>query len=292
MIWLVVIGVGLLGGCGFPPIMPDMQPLHEATRTLIVEHESESALQVQTTNGSVSVEKDDRQDVEIVARLKATSPERLEATKIVAQRTEEGALDVHIDWADGKRQNREGCSFEIRLPDADGVHLRSSNGKLSAKGLAGPADLGTSNGAIEVHQHNGSLTVRTSNGKIVAKGVQGDLELNSSNGPIEATDALAAVQAKTSNGPLKIGLAPESPGPIKLDTSNGPVSVDLGPAFVGQLKMTTSNGPIKADNLPGARLLSSDKNRLELAFGDSEQESSIRTSNGPIDVSKREPQPE
>ena len=99
--WLILIGLGVFGGCGFPRMLPNMQPLAKETRTVIVDHVSESPVEVQTANGSVSVEKSDLDDVEIVAQLKATSADRLAATKIVAQRSEDDALDVHVDWAGG-----------------------------------------------------------------------------------------------------------------------------------------------------------------------------------------------
>ena len=46
----------------------------------------------------------------------------------LAERQDNGALAVSVEWPEGKRRNREGCSFEIRIPDAVDPTLRTSNG--------------------------------------------------------------------------------------------------------------------------------------------------------------------
>lgn len=274
--------IGLTQGCGLPLSL--IQPLHEETRTSNAPHMAGKPLQVVAANGSVTVSQSDRQDVQIVARLKAISPERLQAAKVVAERDDNGALSISVDWPEGKPHSREGCSFEVLIPDAEGVTLRSSNGKLDLAGLEGNADLHTSNGAIAVTAHDGPLKAATSNGQIVATGIQGAIDVSTSNGRIEITDATARVDAKTSNGSIDVSLDPEGPGPINARTSNGSITLALSPVMKGQLTLTTSNGSVNVDSSLEPQVTSRKKSHAVLDLGESEEQSTAKTSNGSIRV--------
>jgi hypothetical protein len=85
--------VGLLAGCNRGSFQAQ-PPLHKATRTINLPHRGESAIEVDAVNGSVVVSQSDRDDVQIVAHLRAVSPERLETAEVVADRDEGGALSV------------------------------------------------------------------------------------------------------------------------------------------------------------------------------------------------------
>jgi DUF4097 and DUF4098 domain-containing protein YvlB len=257
--------VGLLLGCNNGSFQA-LQPLHEATRTISVPHQGEAAIRVDAVNGSVVVSQCDRDDVQIVAHLKAVSAERLEAAEVVAGRDESGALSVSVDWPESKRRNREGCSFEVLIPDAVDVTLRTTNGRIDLAGLGGKADLHTSNGAVEVQGHNGPLDATTSNGRI------------------EIADVTSRVDAKTSNGAIAVSLAPEGPGPIDARTSNGSITLNLSPAMQGRLTLTTSNGSVRVDPSCEAQVVSERKNHAVLDLGSSANRSSATTSNGPIQV--------
>jgi putative adhesin len=277
--------IGLGSGCNLPVSL--VQPLHEETRTSNTPHLTGEALEVVAVNGSVTVSQSDREDVQIVAHLKAIFSERLEAVKVVADRDGNGTLSISVDWPDGKPKNREGCSFEVLVRDAEGVTLRSSNGRLDLSGLGGNADLRTSNGAIEVNSHNGPLKATTSNGQIAATGIEGVIDISTSNGRIEVTDATNRVDARTSNGSVDVSLDAEGAGPIKAQTSNGSITLALSPAMKGQLTLTTSNGSVKVDSGLESHVTSRKKSRAVLDFGESENQSTAKTSNGSIRVRSR-----
>ena len=92
--------------------------------------------------------------------------ERLAAAIILAERTEDGTLSIEVQWPDDRRKGREGCSFEVLIPSATGLDLQTSNGKLTAVGLSGRAELYTSNGTIEVSRHEGPVLAKTKNGRV------------------------------------------------------------------------------------------------------------------------------
>jgi DUF4097 and DUF4098 domain-containing protein YvlB len=289
-------------GCAFAGSTP---PLAKETRTLHVAHVPSSAVQVTTRNGAVTVEASERDEVEIVATLTATTQERLKETQVVAERDASNALIVGVDWAGGKPMNREGCGFRVLLPQATGAGIHTSNGGITIVGLEGMADLEASNGPIEVRQHGGDVKADTSNGPISVLQARGSVAAETSNGPvsihdpggrvlartsnskIEIVEASQAVTSRTSNGPISVRLSEHGVGPVEAHTSNGSVTLIVGNAFGGDLEMRTSNGSIRVDDLQNVTLVSESKGRRHLRVGSADIESQLETSNGSIHVRSR-----
>lgn len=273
------LGLAGLAGCGaWAPT------LAKETRLLDAEYSDAMALDVQTRNGGISVTRSDGETVRITARLKARSQDRLEATRIVTDHDPDGTLLVRVQWPDGERQRREGCSFEIETPGADGVRLDSSNGALRIDGLAGDAVLDTSNGSVTVRDHDGSVHARTSNGSVTLDRVSGDVFADTSNGGIHAIGVSGAVKADTSNGNVVIELSEDAEGPIRVGTSNGGVRLVLTPAFRGVLVLDTSNGGISYDTSASVRRVSASRNHARMEIGQGGPSSVVSTSNGSIRV--------
>lgn len=243
-----------------------LAPMHETTQLLECEYLPGAALHVTSENGSISVQESDRINVGIIAQIRAQTPQRLEATLVTAEEAVDGSLSVFVVWPEGRRKNREGCSFEIQIPGANGVDLQTSNGRLEAVGLGGKAELRTSNGAIRVERHRGTIQAQTSNGKI------------------EITGASENVTAHTSNGSVHVGLQPDATGPIDVKTSNGRIELEVGPSFSGSLQLQTSNGSIDANDVAQAEIVSATRRQVRLAFQEGQPPSTATTSNGSIRV--------
>lgn len=252
--------VGVLPACSIF-VGSESEKVRE-TRHSSVNHVSGAGLRVKNSNGSIRAVQAHRADVGIVARLCCRTQERLDATRIVAER-EGDLLSVYVEWADGRRRNGEGCSFEVQLPEAVGVELRSSNGALECVGLGGEASLHTSNGRIEIADHAGPVVACTSNGKIVAEEVSESMELRTSNGSIRAVNVVS---------------------PVVATTSNGSVSLELATDFSGEMSANTSNAKLDVSGLDNARLISSSKQRVVFAMGDSATKSRVSTSNGSVRI--------
>lgn len=244
------------------------------TVTLSVAHSAGKAVDVDTENGAISVVRGTTSEVQITAKLKAVTQERLDATTVTASRDDAGTLVVRVAWPE-KRRSNEGCSFEITLPDAVGVNLNSSNGELTVSGLAGPAVLKTSNGAIDATDHAGPITADTSNGAIVLKNVG------------------APVHASSSNGEVSLVMRLDAAGPVDLSSSNGAINLEFSPLFAGSLSASTSNGVVSLD-LPdkGVYVKKLSKTSCLMSFGEpapAAPKSSLETSNGSISVKARRP---
>ena len=257
------------------------------TRTTVVDHVQDAAVQVESVNGGIKVTQSDRGDVQVIAHVKARTQERLDATTVSVTRDELNNLRVGVEWPEG-RKNNEGCSFEIELPDASNVNLRSSNGKITLVGLSGTATLKTSNRSVRVEGFEGDVKADTSNGSVKIRDVEGLIDADTKNGSIEITEAKHQVIADTSNGSVHVKLADDdSAGPVEIDTSNGSVTLELNSAFTGQLSCRTSNAKIRLNGLSG-QVVDDGKRSKKIQFGDSMVESRIKTSNGSISVTQRD----
>ena len=247
------------------------EPPVEETRTSQLAHVVGSAISVETANGAISVETSDQaKEVTVVAKLKGTSKERLDATKVLAERKPDNSLSIYVKWPNDSRDGGEGCSFEIKLPDVNGATLKSSNGALTLVGASGDASLKSSNGAVKVSRHTGELKVKTSNGAITAEGINGPAELDTSNGAITLTLTAAAA------------------GQVHLDTSNGAITLAVGKAFAGELSAKTSNGSVAVPEGAGVKVLSKDKHHAKVSFGDGGKDSKVTSSNGSITIRRAE----
>ncbi|MHC4216974.1 MAG: DUF4097 family beta strand repeat-containing protein [Planctomycetota bacterium] len=257
--------------------------------SLTADHIPGSALVVDTKNGRIEViAEPQRTDVSIEARVRcrgttqAEADERLAATTISITRSADQTLIVQPVFP-GQRRGGEGASFSIKIPDANGLNLDTSNGTIVATGFSGHLRADTSNGSIRVTDHDGTAHVDTSNGGVTVTNLSGSLWADTSNGGITLTNVNGPVEADTSNGAIRLSLAGDQSGPLKLDTSNGAITVEVGGAFAGSVSFDTSNGAIHIEDQTG-RISSSTLSRNEgrVTVGEGGPASRLDTSNGSI----------
>ncbi|QXC62181.1 DUF4097 family beta strand repeat protein [Aquihabitans sp. G128] len=91
--------------------------------------------------------------------------------------------------------------------------------------VAGPVDLGVSNGSVRIEGGRGDVEVRGDNGEVTVVGGQGPLRLSTDNGSI-TTDAVRAdrVDARTDNGRIRLDLA-IAPRSVVARADNGGITV-------------------------------------------------------------------
>lgn len=226
-----------------------------------------AALSVKTANGGIEIVPTDSSEMRVKATVTAKTKERLAAVLVSATNDATTGNDVHVDFPPAATGEVEGCSLVIEVPRATNVKLVATNGGLSVSGTAGTATLETSNGGVTITAHDGSATIRTSNGQVMASSVSG------------------AAAIKTSNGPVTLRGASQ---PFEIETSNGPVQVTLTPGFGGIVSIATSNGKISLPKDATVESQSGNKGygnaEARISIGAGKEASSIRTSNGPVDV--------
>ncbi len=257
------------------------------TRTLSADWTAGMGLSVRTGNGRVAIERVDGEGIEIVAKLRMQTQERLDDTLIVADRREDGVLAIGVEWPEGRRLSNEGCSFEIRSPLLEGVHVDTGNGRVSLAGMAGHAEIKTSNGRVAVTEHDGSANINTSNGRVEARRIRSDVAIDTSNGRVTVMDARGEVFVDTSNGAVVVELADESQGPVDVRSSNGAVRLVVGEAFHGELSMRTTRGGFDIDDLEDVQMRSLSERSIRFVIGEEDQRSRVVTSNGTVTLERR-----
>jgi Toastrack DUF4097 len=244
-----------------------------ATETIPVQYVPATPIHVTTRNGSIEILGGaEGKDIIIKATITATgksqqeADDRLDRVKVYADRDSKDRLIVRADFGDTPRGS-DGVSYVITVPDADGARLRTSNGSVKVRGIAGGLDVQSSNGRIDVGDHSGRVKARTSNGSVAVK------------------DASGPVDVHTSYGSVTVMLRSDASGPLDVRTSNGRVNVTVGESFAGKMLARTSNGRVRFHNETGLEVGKRIKKRSgTLRFPRRGPESKLRSSNGSVTI--------
>jgi len=209
------------------------------------------AVTAETSNGSMSVTGERRNDILVRALVFARAS--------TAERAREIAREITVSTsgtikATGPRSfNREGwhVSLRIQAPNGTDLTLTSSNGSLSASDVRGRMRLRTSNGSIRLMDIAGDVEAATSNGSVNAtlSGSTWDgerLDISTSNGSVRLTvpeTYNARLVAGTSNGSIDVGFPVTVQGNLRrgrnIDTTLG----SGGPT----ISVRTSNGSVRLE---------------------------------------------
>jgi len=214
------------------------------------------------TNGSVVVEVWDQSSVEIVAEKRINSKsneeaqEAFEEVEIIVQEGD-GRLDIDteyptgpsafLDWLFGRSRNFS-VSYELRVPRAAEIEIRTVNGNVSTVGAEGRQRLRSTNGRIEIEGAQHGVDAHTTNGsidvRVVVASDPAEIELGTTNGSITLRippDARGHLEARTVNGTVKTDL----PITIQGTASKKRVSADLNGGGGGRIVLRTTNGSIR-----------------------------------------------
>ena len=117
----------------------------------------------------------------------------------------------------------------VQIPAATQLRLRSRNGAMHVRDLAGQLNARTRNGAIKVRQHRGPLRLAAANGAIdLSDSVAAQLEVSAANGSVNLTDVeTPRLQVSTSNGRVRVARGRIGGGTVRC--ANGRVALQLEP---------------------------------------------------------------
>lgn len=200
-------------------------------------------------NGGVTVNGWDRNEVQVVAMVRAQSRTRADA-EALAREVEVIAEPGRVR-TDGPRPQRGvnwSVSYEIMVPNRTDLDLESTNGGLDVYDVAGDLRLRTTNGGIELARVSGDVHGRTVNGGVRVE-LDGDrwsgrgLDLQTTNGGVtlQVPNGYSAdLTASTVNGGFDVDFPVTVQGrigrrleaslgnggpPIRIQTTNGGVSL-------------------------------------------------------------------
>lgn len=193
-------------------------------------------LTIETANGEVIVQSENRTDIRLEWRKTAQGTSQEEADRMVEEITIEKTtpsadlmrITARFEGSPGNR----GCAFHLRLPESLALVIHTSNGRLEFRGLSPSLELVTSNEAILAILDEPAKRIRaeTSNGTVHITGdATEDLSLVSSNGQVELQTTLAGVRydVRNSNGPITLQVPQNATGQLEAETSNSRIQVDL-----------------------------------------------------------------
>lgn len=119
---------------------------------------------------------------------------------------------------------------------------------ILANQTAGSLALETSNGRIELTNHQGDAVMVSTNGEIRAMNTSGTIQTETSNGAIVIDGALRGLKAHTSNGSVEIS-SRQVDGDWNVKTSHGKIDVKLPSGGDYRIEGEGSEGDIQT-NLP------------------------------------------
>jgi DUF4097 and DUF4098 domain-containing protein YvlB len=200
-------------------------------------------LRVENTNGGITVEAWDRNEVQVEAikQVRAANAEKaregLKLLRIEVQPSA-GALQIltkyprnegdgFFDWLSGSSVSMS-VTYKIKAPRELVSNLESTNGGVRLVGTRGRAQLSTTNGGVSVED------------------VEGNIRLRSTNGGLTVVNAAGSLDGITTNGGITARLN-EVDGDISLRTTNGSVTLRLRENLRASVDIATSNGGIHSD---------------------------------------------
>ena len=184
---------------------------------------------VKNVNGNIHVRSWDVDSVEVFAEIEVKAGSRRDAeefmkrVKIVTD-LRRGRLSVEpdypksrggggfLDWIFGRKPQVK-VEFWVRVPGKTDLQLKSVNGNVKVRDVAGRAEFGTTNGSIE------------------AEGMEGAVDAHSVNGGIRVelreVDRHEEMSFHTTNGSIKIYLPSDVEADIEASSVNGGISTDF-----------------------------------------------------------------
>lgn len=236
-------------------------------------------LEIENTNGGITIEAWDKAEVRLDAVKEVKAPDTADAEKLIKQIQIEvdsrpGALSVRtrlpkreqsgvLAWTKGSNINMN-VKYTLWVPRELAVNATSTNGGIKLVGTRGETELLTTNGGIDVQRVEGRIDLRTTNGGINVLNSGGSLE------------------AATTNGGITAELDDITGDRISLTTTNGGVTLKVPRSLRASIDASTSNGRVNTDlDLDGAQ---PGRKSLKAEVNGGGPDLIIRTTNGGVSI--------
>jgi hypothetical protein len=155
-------------------------------------------------------------------------------------------------WTQGFGWNSSGnLHFEVRVPRATRVDLKSSGGGIRVSGLEGNARVHSSGGGLRIADITGDVDAGSSGGGVEVKQVRGDVRVSSSGGGVDVAEVSGNVDAESSGGGVHVdGVG----GRVTAESSGGSVSAVLAEGNAAGGSLSSSGGGVSVTLARGTRL--------------------------------------
>lgn len=222
-----------------------------------------SALSLEAVNGSVTVDGDQSDAIEVQAHKAAPTDDTLESLTLESSRSD-GHLTLETSHDTSPLLFGPDPKIDLEVTVPAGVRL---------------ARAATTNGDVEVRNVTGELVAETTNGRIDIDGVDGGLVTESTNGEIHAAGVGGDVDADTTNGMIDVSLAAGGGG-LTATSTNGEITVRAPASLDATVSVSTTNGNVSVDGFDEST--ASSDGSLEVTLGTGARRIRIETTNGDV----------
>jgi DUF4097 and DUF4098 domain-containing protein YvlB len=183
-------------------------------------------MSVDTTNGGIQVDGEDRSDVSLEARVHVWAPTDATANNLLNQvsiDTENGVVRDHGPKFSLFGRSGYSVDYHLRVPRHLAAEFHSMNGGIELASLDGKIRFGTTNGGIDLSQLSGDVQGNTVNGGM-------DIALTGDHWQGEG------LQADTTNGGIELHVPDNYSAHLETSTVNGGISIDFPITIQGEIK--------------------------------------------------------
>jgi DUF4097 and DUF4098 domain-containing protein YvlB len=249
-------------------------------------------LVVETFNGAVDVKTGDRGMAQArVTKTAHGSDEQAakdDLKNVEVTMTQDGdTLRIRARSVTTDPPGSRGAAVEVQVPPGAALELHTHNGSITVGGSPGEVTADTYNGGIQVQGGKGQLRLTTKNGAVRVTGGAGRVEARTGNGRITLQAVNAAVTAHTGNGAIHFTGA-LAKGDHSFETGNGAVVLTLPRDAQFRVEAGTGLGKVTSgfalDGAGGRR-----RNSLRGAVGDNPTATiKVRTGIGNVEIRPEE----
>lgn len=228
-------------------------------------------ISLRTFDGSIEVKPWDKAEVEVIIEKRGPNKETVAELQIEAAQT-----GNHI-------------SVTVRQPRNMGIHWgNSASARLIVSAPASSdVDARSGDGAIDIEQISGRVTLHSGDGSIRAHNMSGYVDVSTGDGSIDVDGRLSALRAHSGDGGVKIRAAAGSDAGEgwEISTGDGAVSLEIPEGFSGELDARTGDGGVDVRNVALSNVIGEiRRNRVRGRLGSGGPPIKVRTGDGSITI--------
>jgi DUF4097 and DUF4098 domain-containing protein YvlB len=193
---------------------------------------------VSTFDGAIEVRPWDRPEVEVIVEKRAKSKD---ATATIDIHAEQNGNRIIVE----AKNSASSSSF--------GLHFNDSRSAKLIVSVPAKSDLNakSGDGAIDVEQISGKITLHSGDGRIHARDLGGDVDVSTGDGSVTIDGAFASLRAHSGDGSMRIQAARGSAtsGDWDITTGDGSVTLEIPEGFGGELDAHTGDGRIHLNDV-------------------------------------------
>jgi len=251
-------------------------------------------LTLRTFDGAVDVRGEDQDEVRVEITRRAIDTARAEALTVdVSRDGNRIVVDAPQPPSRGPQVRigpwtSDSVSFSVTVPRTLMLEVRTNDGRIEVRDVAGTLDLESDDGAVTGGRLQGDISVRTSDGSIRLGDVDGRLAARTSDGSVRLDGRFDGLTVNTSDGSVQVSVLEGSvmQDDWSIRTSDGSIRLRLPEGFSAELEARTSDGAIRADGV--GRATGGDRQRLQARIGEGGRRLSLDSGDGSITVTTSE----